>query len=131
MRLNRFVTGFCLALTFLLAFSDSAVSQEATRRNFTRAQSYDVEHYDLRVKFERKLRKVIGDTTIRFRPLKSNFASAEFDAVGITFTSVTLEPSGKRLKFRAGNGKILVNLDRSYSDSETIILRFNHSAIPR
>src|SRR5215204_2481898 len=111
MVLNRFLTGFCLCLTLFIGFSSSAAAQVTSRRNFNRAQTYDVEHYDLRVGFERKIRKVIGETTIRFRPLKSNFASAEFDAVGLTFTSVTLQPSGKRLKFRSAAGKIIVALD--------------------
>ncbi len=128
---NRLLTGFCLSLTLLVWSSGSASAQEASRRNFNRAQTYDVEHYDLRVGFDRKIRKVIGDTTIRFHPLKANLASAEFDAVGITFTSVTLEPSGKRLKFRPAGGKVIVTLDRAYSDADTITLRFKHSAVPR
>ena len=131
MVLNRFLTGFCLTLTLLVWFSDSAVAQRVSRRNFNRVQTYDVEHYDLRVGFERKTRKVIGDTTIRFRPLKGGFSSAEFDAVGITFTSVTLEPSEKHLKFRATAGKVVVALDHAYSNSDSITLRFKHSAIPR
>jgi len=128
---NRFLTGFCLSLTLVVWFSGSAAAQESSRRNFNRAQTYDVEHYDIRVGFERKTRKVIGDTTIRFRPLKSNFSSAEFDAVGLTFTSVTLEPSGKRLKFRPASGKVIVSLDHAYADSDSITIRFKHLAIPR
>jgi aminopeptidase N len=128
---NRFLNGICFALALLFSIPGFAAAQEASRRNFDRTQTYDVEHYDLRVGFDRKARKVIGDTTIRFRPLKNNFTSAEFDAVGLTFTSVTLEPSAKRLKFRPSSGRITVSLDHAYSDSDTITLRFKHSAIPR
>ncbi|PYS99031.1 MAG: hypothetical protein DMF63_13235 [Acidobacteria bacterium] len=131
MVLNRVLSGFCLSLTLLLWFSGSAAAQETSRRNFNRPQTYDVEHYDLRVSFDRKTRKVIGDTTIRFRPLKPNFSTAEFDAVGISFTSVALEPSGKRLKFRSDSGKIVVTLDRAHSPSDSITIRFKHSAIPK
>ena len=128
---NRFLTGFYLSLILIVLMSGSAAAQDASRRNFNRAQTYDVEHYDIRVGFERKARKVIGETTIRFRPLKGNFSLAEFDAVGLTFTSVTLEPSGKRLKFRASSGKIAVTLDHAYSDSDSITLRLKHSTVPR
>ena len=55
---------------------------------------------------------VMGETTIRLRPLKNDFSVAEFDAVDISFASVELEPSGTRLKFRTGGGKIIVTLDR-------------------
>jgi aminopeptidase N len=128
MKLNYFLTGLCLLTLF--SFSGSVAAQ-TSRRNFNRPQFYDAEHYVLRVNFDRRLRKVIGETTIRFKPLKNDFSIAEFDAVGITFSSVVLEPSGKPLKFRVAGGKIIVTLDKRYGSNEEVTIRFKHSSIPK
>lgn len=128
MRTHVVLTGLCL-LTLLFA-SKSAAAQ-TSRRTFDRAQTYDAEHYILRVSFDRKAKKVIGDTTIRFRPLKNDFAVAEFDAVGISFNSVQLDPAGTVLKFRTSGGKIIVSLDRPYKTTETVSVRFKYTAVPR
>ena len=116
---------------FLSALIFSSAAAQVPRRDFNRAQTYDVEHYVLRASFDRTAKKVLGDTTIRFRPLKAGMTVADFDAVGITFTSVTLEPAGTVLKHRSAAGKISVTLDRTYSPTDTISLRFKHSSIPR
>jgi aminopeptidase N len=128
MKLNYFLAVLCLLVLF--SFSDSVAAQ-TSRRNFNRPQFYDAEHYVLRVSFDRRLRKVIGETTIRFRPLKNDFSIAEFDAIGITFSSVVLEPSGKPLKFRVAGGKIIVTLDKRYASNEEVTVRFKHSSIPK
>src|SRR5215204_3109966 len=127
MRSHRFLAGFGILL-FLLYGS---VSAQTLRRNFNRAQTYDAEHYVIRIGFDRKAKKVIGETSIRFRPLKSNFQIAEFDAVGISFSSVKLEPAGTPLKFRTAGDKIIVTLDKAYRSTDSITLRFAHSASPR
>src|SRR5215218_7822332 len=111
MRSNRFLTG--LSLLILLFVFGSAAAQ-TPRRNFDRARTYDAENYVIRVSFDRKAKKVIGETTIRFKPLNDNFTVAEFDAVNMSFESVQLEPSGTRLNFRTAAGKILVTLDKPY-----------------
>lgn len=117
-------------LLILLAPMVGSAQSSAPRRAFNRPQTYDVEHYTIRASFDRPAKKVIGDTTIRFRPLKDGLASAEFDAVGITFSSAVLEPSGTPLKFRTTPGKIVVALDKAYAASESIAVRFKHSAVP-
>ena len=116
---------------FLLLITSGSADAQTQRRNFNRAQTYDVEHYVIRASFDRPAKKVIGETTIRFKPLKDGLALAEFDAVGLSFTSVTLEPGGTMLKYRSLAGKISVPLDRSYAATETVTLRFKHSATPK
>ncbi|MEO8573138.1 MAG: M1 family metallopeptidase [Pyrinomonadaceae bacterium] len=128
MRSYRFLTGFRLLILFLIF--DSAAAQ-TPRRNFDRPRTYDAEHYILRVSFDRKAKKVIGETTIRFKPLKNDFTVAEFDAVGISFDSVELESRGTRLKFRTVGGNILVTLDKAYKTTDTITIKFKHSSVPR
>lgn len=120
-------------LTFFLLFLSSCVlvAAQASRRDFNRPQRYDVEHYVIRVGFDRADKRVNGVTTIRFRPLKNGFKTVEFDAVAITFQSVTLEPAGTPLTHRTANGQVIVTLDRAYSPTETITVRFKHTATPK
>jgi aminopeptidase N len=128
MRSNRFLSVFGILVFLLLSGS---VSAQTSRRNFNRPQTYDAQHYVIRVGFDRKAKKVIGETSIRFRPLKNNFQVAEFDAVGISFSSVKLEPAGTPLKFRTAGDKIIVTLDKAYRSTDSITLHFAHSATPR
>src|SRR5215203_483642 len=127
MRSHRFLTGLSLSI---LLFVYGSVAAQTPRRNFDRAQTYDVEHYVLRVSFDRKAKKVLGETTIRFKPLKNDFVVAEFDAVDISFGSVSTDPGGTPLKFRTSGGKIIVTLDKAYSATDTVAIRFKHSSVP-
>src|SRR5215204_2643179 len=113
---------------FVLALISGSVDAQTARRNFTRSQTYDVEHYIIRASFDRVLKKVIGDTTIRFKPLKGGFLSASFDAVALKFSSVTIEPTGKELKYQVAANKITVTLDKPYAAGELITVRFKHVA---
>ncbi len=128
MRLRSYLTPFTLFLVFAFSLT---VAAQTSRPNFNRPQTYDVEHYILRVSFDRGLKKVLGDTTIRLRPLRDDLSTLAFDAVGITFNSVTLDPSGAPTKFRTDGDKLIVTLDRPYKSSETISLRFKHSSTPK
>lgn len=128
MRSKPVLAIFWIAL--VLALTGSA-SPQTTRRNFTRPQTYDAQHYSLRISFDRPAKKVLAETTVRLKPLKAGFTAAEFDAVGINFNSVTLEPAGTALKHRAQSGKISVTLDKAYGPTDEIILKFKHSSVPR
>ena len=115
----------------LLLFVSGSVEAQMSRRNFTRPQTYDVEHYVIRANFDRPAKKVIGDTTIRLRPLKDGFITADFDAVGLTFSSVTLEPAGTSVSYRTAGGKVIVSLGKTFGPGDMITLRFKHTAIPK
>ncbi|MBA3350858.1 MAG: hypothetical protein H0U23_00220 [Blastocatellia bacterium] len=128
MRSRSYLTAFSVFVLITLSLS---VEAQTSRPNFNRAQTYDVEHYTLRVSFDRGAKKVIGDTTIRLRPMRGDLSTLEFDAVGIAFNSVALDPSGGPLKFRTAGEKVVVTLDRPYKMSETISVRFKHSSTPK
>ena len=118
---------FVLLFSTLFVFS---ISAQTTRPNFNRSHNYDVQHYVLRVSFDRKDKKVFGDTIVQFKPLSRDFEIIELDAVNLNFESVKLEPGGEELKYRAVDGKIYVNLDKKYSPEELISIRFKYSTKP-
>lgn len=101
------------------------------RPDFNRPRTYDVQHYIVRTSFDRAKRKVFGDTTVILTPLKPAFAQAELDAADMTFTSVSLEPEGKALKYRTAGEKVFVTLDRAYMPGEKISIRFQYTATPK
>lgn len=123
---------FLASLWLILLFVVSGpVAAQMPRRDFNRPQTYDVEHYVIRASFDRTAKKVIGDTSIRLKPLRDGFSSAEFDAVGLSFSSVTLEPVGTALTFKTTGGKVVVTLDKAYTTTDPIALRFKHTATPK
>jgi aminopeptidase N len=109
----------------------SLANAQPARRDFNRPRTYDVEHYTIRVNFDRPAKKVLGETTITFKPLKDGFTTADFDEVGLKFSSVTLDPAGTILKYKNDASGIHVALDRPYKASETISIKFVHTATPK
>ena len=100
-------------------------------RDFNRPRVYDVEHYAIRISFDRPAKKVLGETTISFKPLRDGLAAVDFDAVNIKFSSVTLVPAGNPLRYNADGQKVRVTLDRPYKASETVTIRFVHNSSPK
>ena len=114
-----------LSLLVVYGFGQSPLTE------FDRPRTYDVLHYSIGVRFDRPHKTVFGDTVIRLKPLADEFTTAEFDAVGITFASVTLEPGKLALKYRRVGGKIKVTLDKAYTAGTPISIRFKYTAAPK
>ena len=113
---------------FLFAFS---ISAQTSRPNVNRVRTFDVQHYILRVNFDRDNKIVFGDTTIQLKPLKNDFKSIELDAADLEFESVKLENSNKDLTYRLGGEKIFITLDKAYSPEDLISVRLRYSTKPR
>lgn len=119
-----------LSIFLFLAFIISpTVSSE--NKNFNRTRTYDVQHYIIRLDFDRKTKTVFGDSTIQLKPLKDNFKVLELDAADIKFDSVKLESSGTELNFKTAEDKVLITLDKSYEKDEPISIRLKYSANPK
>jgi aminopeptidase N len=122
-------------LSSLGAYAQVAATAKAhaavERPNFNRPQTYDVQHYVIRASFDRAARKVRGDTTVILKPLKAGFVTAELDAADMVFSSVTLQDSGKKLRYRTTPGKVIVTLDKPYSPADAIAIRFTYTATPK
>jgi aminopeptidase N len=112
-------------------FFTNWVAAQNVRPDFNRASDYDVQHYVLRVSFDRSAKKVIGDTTVRLKPLTEGFRRVTLDSVGITYSSVSVEQGGSPLTFKTQNGSVIVDLDRAYSPHETVGIRFQYTATPK
>ncbi len=129
MKYLKLLRSAALVAALLLTFH--AAQAQTARPDFNRPSDYDVQHYVLRVSFDRAGKKVIGDTTVRLKPLKDGFRRVTLDSVGITYSSVTLEQSGAALPYKTQGGSVVVDLDRAYSSGETIGVRFQYTASPK
>jgi aminopeptidase N len=118
---------------FILTFSAfvSANFAQTARPNFNRSSNYDVQHYIIRVSFDRAAEKVFGDTTVQLKPTTTNFNRFALDAASLNFESVKLEPENKDLKFSVSGDKISIDLDKTYSPTDLISIRFKYTATPK
>ncbi len=115
-------------LVLLLSLGSQA---QTSRPDLNRTSDYDVQHYILRVSFDRPAKRVLGDTTVRFVPVKDGLRRVTLDSVGITYSAVTLESTGAPLNFKASGGSVTVDLDKAYSIGEAIGIRFRYSTTPK
>jgi aminopeptidase N len=134
MRSCRALT-FLLFLLFIFVLPDEAKSQQTFNRNtqdsrLNRERSYDVQHYLIRIKFDRKEKTVFGDTTVTLKPLKDGFSTVELDSAELKYEFVGLQ-DGKKLTYAQLGEKLTVFLDRAYSKDELISLRFVYSCRPK
>ncbi len=114
-----------LGLTVQLGFGQSPTA------DFNRPQSFDVQHYTIRISFDHAKRTVFGDTTVELRPLRDGLRSLELDARDLKFDAITLAANEAKLEHRLSPGKVIVTLDRAYKKDETIAIRFRYSAKPK
>ena len=121
---------FCILVIGLFAFTGTAAGQSALP-DLNRTSNYDVQHYIIRVSFDRKKKQVNGDTTVVLKPVVNNLRKVELDAAALKFTSIVIEPSNARLKYIVKGEKVTVSLDKRYDKDDTISLRFKYTAVPK
>ena len=126
---RRFSTRSLLLAAIVLVAAFSSFGQ-TKRPDFNRAQTFDAQHYVLRVSFDASKKTVNGDTTFVLKPLAANFRMVELDAVDLNFSSIVLEDTGKPLTHKTLGEKVIVTLDKSYGPEDTITLRLKYTAKP-
>ncbi|MCY7345367.1 MAG: M1 family metallopeptidase [Pyrinomonadaceae bacterium] len=118
---------FALLICNVCAFAGFA---QPSQTSLNRVRSYDVQHYTIRVSFDRAEKSVFGETIISLKPLKDNFRQLELDAAEMNFDSVQLVADNKKIAFKTSNDKIYLTLDKAYSPDDLISIRFKYSVKP-
>jgi aminopeptidase N len=118
-------------LVIILTSGLSAAYAQAPAARFNRSQTYDVQHYIIRLTFDRKNKRIFGDTTVQLKPLVSGFDRFELDAAGLRFESVKLDPGGADLEFDTSREKVSISLPKRYTPGELISVRLKYSASPK
>lgn len=104
---------------------------QAPASRFDRTQTYDVQHYIIRLSFDRKNQKIFGDTTVRLKPISPGFDRFELDAAGLRFESVKFDPEGTDLDFKTAGEKVSISLPRRYTQEDLISVRLKYSTSPK
>jgi len=121
---------FSILAIGLFAFTIPALGQSALP-DLNRTSNFDVQHYIIRVSFDRKKKQVNGDTTVILKPLTDKLKKVELDAAALKFSSIVVEPSNVRLKYVVKGEKVTVDLDKQYAKDASISLRFKYIAVPK
>jgi aminopeptidase N len=128
------VLALVLALSQVQGFAQlpfPAGTPQAPPIHWPRSHDYDVQHYKIVVGFDWAKRSVAGETTITFRPLKSDLKEVELDAGEMTISSVKLAQGGP-LKYRYdGKEKLFVSLNEAYPAGRDVSISIGYSATPR
>jgi len=75
---------------------------------YARSKDYDLQHSKIALKFDVEQKKVIGDVTHTLAVLRTNTSKLEFDSVGLTIQSVTVNKAAT--KFETTPTKLTVPL---------------------
>ena len=127
------IKSFSKSLLFIFFASILLISSlyaQDKRPDFNRVRTYDVQHYVIRVNFDRAAKRVFGDTTVQLKPLADDFKQFELDSADMIYDSVKLEADGKDLSYRQAGEKVYVTLDRAYSPTDVISIRFKYTVRP-
>ncbi|HMS42451.1 MAG TPA: M1 family metallopeptidase, partial [Pyrinomonadaceae bacterium] len=124
---------FKFLLFFLLFFAllFTTLHAQNSRPDLNRVRTYDVQHYIIRVSFDRNAKRIFGDTTVQLKPLAANFKQVELDSEDMVYDSVKLETTGADLKYQIVGKKIRITLDRAYAPTDLIAIRFKYTSRPR
>jgi aminopeptidase N len=94
-------------------------------------RTYDILNYTLRTRFDVPGKAVVGDETIKLKPLAAGFNTFALDASSMQVESVTLVPGDTALRFTQPPGRLSITLDRAYETTETIAVRIQYQAHPQ
>ena len=117
-----------IILGFVINFQ---ISAQSSKQNFNRNRTFDVQNYLIKTRFDRKNKKIFGETVVTLNPLKNGFEMLELDAANLDFESVKLEENGKDLEYRTDDDKVFVKLGKKYSVKDLIKVYFKYSAKPK
>ncbi len=95
---------------------------------------FDVQHYVIRIAFNREKKTVIGDVTVRLKPLAQGLKTFSLDAGDeerFKVESITLENSNTLLTYKLNDEKLQITLDKAYSANDTIGVRIVYQAQPK
>ncbi|MCS6873189.1 MAG: DUF3458 domain-containing protein [Pyrinomonadaceae bacterium] len=130
MKFARFSVLLFIFFVFYEIQKAEVVDFESLSKKFDKKRTYDVQHYKIKIEFDRGKKQVFGDVTIQLKPLEDGFSIVELDAAGLEYRFVGFE-SEVALRYEQKGEKLKIYLDRSYSNKETISIRVVYSCRPK
>ena len=113
-----------LGIALFLAMFASAPAQDFGRR----ARSYDVRHYDIRIRLDEPARAVDGEVRIRLRPFEAGLDTLAFDAVNMDIREVRFLTAdgeeGASVPYAYDSLMLRVPRPERRRDEETVLVRY-------
>ncbi len=107
------------------------INYELPAYQAAQSQPFDLTHTRLRVSFDWPNERVIGQATLRMKPMFKPMREVVVDAKGFEFKQVALgETAKKPLEYTANDSTVIVTLDREYKRGEQVELYFDYVATP-
>ncbi len=119
--------GFRLACLILFAFAGQIAAQAQDFRR--RERTFDVRHYRIEVAFDEAGQRVIGNTTIDFKPLRPDFSALELDASRMTIKIIKAR-TGKTLSYSYDSARLIVHLEKPLSYGEESSVSVSYECTP-
>jgi len=91
---------------------------------YARSKDYDLQHSKIALRFDGEQKKVIGDVTHSVSIVKDGTSKLEFDSVGLTIRSVTLNKGPA--KFETTDKKLIVPLTHTTKAGEKFEVEINY-----
>jgi aminopeptidase N len=125
--MKRTVSFLLLILTTTHVLLSQRLPSGTYRPN--RERTYDIIHYKADIKIDWAKKQVIGESTIKFRPLHPR-ASIALDAYRLNVGSVRELPSRKELSFRSTESELHLDFGRTLKESDTTSVVVQYTATP-
>lgn len=96
---------------------------------YGRSRDFDLQHLKLELSFDLAARTLLGTATLRMSPLAGDLRELALDSADLNIESVTV--SGRQLKFRTGDDKLYVTLDRQFPSGTPVEFVIRYTAQPK
>ncbi|MGH2567100.1 MAG: M1 family aminopeptidase, partial [Bacteroidota bacterium] len=94
-----------------------------------RERSYDIVHYKADIKIDWANKKIVGESTIRLRPLYPS-SSVTLDAYWLDVKGVREMPTERELKYRSDETTLEIDFARTLKETDTTAVVIQYSATP-
>lgn len=95
----------------------------------SRERTYDIIHYKANLKLDWANKKILGESTIRLRPLGS-VTSVSFDAYRLSVSKVRETVSGKDAAFSSTDSTLQISFGRTLQAKDTVTVHITYTATP-
>jgi len=89
-------------------------------------RDFDAIHYRIKLDIDMVGKQLIGQNTVTLTPLRSDLTKVTLDAVSLVVTDV-LDSKGFPLSYTQGEGKLHINLARTYSNTDTVTFNVRYN----
>lgn len=122
--------GGIAVVAFLLLAAGAALAPRARADEpFARSRDYDLQNARIELRFDLDHRQVIGQVTHTLTTLKDGLQTLDFDSVGLTIQSATLD--GKEAHFSTDDAKLRVDLGRAGKAGEKHEVTIRYQGSPK